>query len=31
MNACFDAVQELTDLAIMFAVIDRVIFGERKQ
>ena len=31
MNACFDAVQELMDLAIMFAVIDRVIFGERKQ
>ena len=31
MNACFDAIQELMDLAVMFAAIDRVIFGERKQ
>ena len=30
LNACFDAIQELMDLAVMFAAIDRVIFRERK-
>ena len=29
LDACFEAIQELTDLAAMFAVIDEVIFGKK--
>lgn len=29
LNACFDAIQELADLAEMFAVIDKVIFARK--